>query len=98
VAPNLKGPPRLGSPSGIEKNSFNRELADFTLGVAPNTYPKHIPHSFKLDTDIARQRSKFSQGAKLEAFVVPPDHLLLDRSPNIGPLISRWELDKFKNC
>jgi hypothetical protein len=29
--------------------------------------------------------------------VLPPDHLLLDRSPNIGPLISRWELDKFKN-
>ncbi len=28
----------------------------------------------------------------------PPDHLLLDRSPNIGPLISRWELDKCKNC
>ncbi len=30
--------------------------------------------------------------------LVPPDHLFLDRSPNIGPLISRWELDKFKNC
>ncbi len=29
---------------------------------------------------------------------VPPDHLLLDRSPDIRPLISRWELDKFKNC
>jgi hypothetical protein len=29
---------------------------------------------------------------------VPPDHLLLDRSPNIGLLISRWKLDKFKNC
>ncbi len=28
----------------------------------------------------------------------PPDHLLLDRSPNIGPLISSWELDKFKSC
>jgi hypothetical protein len=27
-----------------------------------------------------------------------PDQLFLDRSPNIGPLISRWELDKFKNC
>ncbi len=25
-----------------------------------------------------------------------PDHLLLDMSPNIGPFISRWELDKFK--
>ncbi len=28
----------------------------------------------------------------------PLDHLFLDRSPNIGPLVSRWELDKFKNC
>ncbi len=27
-----------------------------------------------------------------------PDHLLSDSAPNIGPLISRWELDKFKNC
>ncbi len=26
-----------------------------------------------------------------------PNHLFLDRSPNIGPLISRWELDKFRN-
>ncbi len=26
------------------------------------------------------------------------DHLLLDSAPNIGPLLSRWELDKFKNC
>ncbi len=29
---------------------------------------------------------------------VPPDHLFLGRSPNIGPLIFRWDLDKFKNC
>ncbi len=29
---------------------------------------------------------------------VPPDHLLLDRSSNIGPLLSCWELEKFKNC
>ncbi len=28
---------------------------------------------------------------------VPYDHLLLDSAPNIGPLMSRWELDKFKN-
>ncbi len=27
-----------------------------------------------------------------------PDHLMLDSDPNIGPLTSRWELDKFKNC
>ncbi len=35
---------------------------------------------------------------KCVLFCSTPDHLLLDRSPNIGPLISRWELDKFKNC
>ncbi len=29
---------------------------------------------------------------------LPHDHLLLDCVPNIGPLISRLELDKFKNC
>ncbi len=28
-----------------------------------------------------------------------PDQLLLESAPNIGPLvISRWELDKFRNC
>jgi hypothetical protein len=29
---------------------------------------------------------------------VPLDHLFLDRTPNIEPLISCWEVDKFKNC
>ncbi len=29
---------------------------------------------------------------------LPPDHLLLDRSPNLGPHISRWEINKFENC
>ncbi len=32
------------------------------------------------------------------AIFVPPDHLFLDRSFNIGPLIYRWELGKFKSC
>jgi homogentisate 1,2-dioxygenase len=30
--------------------------------------------------------------------VFTPDHLFLDRSPYIGPLISRLILDKFKDC
>jgi hypothetical protein len=34
----------------------------------------------------------------LRTLELPPDHLLLDSAPNIGPLISRWELDIFKNC
>jgi hypothetical protein len=28
----------------------------------------------------------------------PHNQISLDRSPNIGPLVSRCELDKFKNC
>jgi hypothetical protein len=27
-----------------------------------------------------------------------PDNLLLDSVPNLGPLISRWEINKFDNC
>ncbi len=26
-----------------------------------------------------------------------PDHLLLDSTPNLGPLVSRWEINKFEN-
>jgi hypothetical protein len=29
---------------------------------------------------------------------VPPDHLLMDSAPNLGPLKFRWEIDKFENC
>jgi hypothetical protein len=28
---------------------------------------------------------------------VPPNHLLLDSAPNLEPLISRWEMNKFEN-
>jgi hypothetical protein len=43
-------------------------------------------------------REKRKNNSSSGFYYVPPDHLLLDRSPNIGPLMSRWELDKFKNC
>ncbi len=42
-----------------------------------------------------RRRTPTNLSALLVA--LPPDHLLLDRSPNVGPLISRWKIDKFKN-
>ncbi len=28
----------------------------------------------------------------------PHDELLLDSAPNLGPLISCWEINKFENC
>ncbi len=30
--------------------------------------------------------------------MVPLDHLLFDSAPNLGPLISRWEINKFEYC
>ncbi len=30
--------------------------------------------------------------------MLPPGHALLDSAPNLGPLISRWEINKFENC
>ncbi len=30
--------------------------------------------------------------------VIPPNYLSLDSDPNLGPLISRWEINKFENC
>jgi hypothetical protein len=27
-----------------------------------------------------------------------PNHLVLDSAPNLGPLISRWGINKFENC
>ncbi len=30
--------------------------------------------------------------------LLPLDHLLLDSAPNLGPLISRWEIKKFEYC
>jgi hypothetical protein len=33
---------------------------------------------------------------RLSVFI-PPDHLLLDSAPNLGPLISRWKMKKYEN-
>ncbi len=30
--------------------------------------------------------------------IVPPDHLLLDSAPNLGPSMSRWKIYKFEYC
>jgi hypothetical protein len=54
-----------------------------TLGV-------HDALSMASDTRVKSMRAPLSTDY--------PNHLILDRCPYIGPLISRWELDKFKNC
>ncbi len=31
-------------------------------------------------------------------YSLTPDHPLLDSAPNLDPLMSRWEINKFQNC
>jgi hypothetical protein len=45
-----------------------------------------------------RCRSERDLSEVVVCYKIPHDHLLLDRVPSIGPVISRWELGKFKNC
>ncbi len=39
---------------------------------------------------------KLVEGCSID-YTVPPDHLLLDIAPNLGPLISPWEITKNSN-
>jgi hypothetical protein len=39
-----------------------------------------------------------SDWEKTVATYVPPINLLLDCAPNLGPLVSRWEIKKIENC
>jgi hypothetical protein len=48
-----------------------------------------LPSSYyKIDTC-------FTAGERIET---PSDHLWLDSAPNLRPLVSRWEINKFENC
>jgi hypothetical protein len=49
-----------------------------------------------VNVNITVYLSKFEIAPDTQA--VPSDHLLLDSAPNLGPLISRWEINKFENC
>jgi hypothetical protein len=52
------------------------------------------------DHNVAHRQRYLIENRKTESLVrfTTPDHLLLDSAPNLGPLISRWEINKFENC
>ncbi len=72
--------------NGLTKKNNKFRLLSWDVAFDPVTCSMSLYHAVTWITIHGRKRD------------VPPDHLLLDRSPNIEPLISRWELDKFKNC
>ncbi len=47
---------------------------------------------------VYKRKLLYCNNTRIEVEILPPEHLFLDSAPNIGPLISRWELGKFKNC
>ncbi len=48
---------------------------------------------------LKRAAKEEEESVKQEvSLYLPPDHLLLDSAPNLGPLISHWEINKFGNC
>ncbi len=40
----------------------------------------------------------FSEESSPSEPTIPPNYLLLDSAPNVGPLISHWEINKFEDC
>jgi hypothetical protein len=47
---------------------------------------------------VQRETYKFPSQTAGGLFKIPSDHLLLDSAPNLEPLISSWEINKFENC
>ncbi len=73
----------------------------------PHPFCSNLQEALFLSLPITQRHPKFSnsilnvfqdKGMWKKNSHNTPDHLILDSAPNIGPLISRWELEKFKNC
>jgi hypothetical protein len=57
-----------------------------------------LRNGLKLSHAVSSEYVRSAAGHITALETLPHDHLLLDSSPNTGPLISPWELDQFKIC
>ncbi len=78
---------RTATPRGNIVNRRSAHLWSKMLSMH-SSFPNM--NSDKLNSFECNKRKKWK--------ITTPDHLLLDNAPNIGPLISRWDFDKFRNC
>ncbi len=78
-----------------EKASGHWPTSPHTLACARAGYIREW-HHFLYNGNLSFSTRERKSTEKI--YHVPHDHLLLDSVPNLGPLISRWELEKFKNC
>jgi hypothetical protein len=66
-----------------------------------SNYCGAIKHAFSATRPLPLMMTSASlscENRALRLHTVPSDHLFLDSAPNLGPLISRWEIAKFENC
>jgi hypothetical protein len=96
---NLDNPPSFFPPvsTAIRRTIENPEALQEVKFIVRNTAAEDVSFSSFPVFITAIQRTNLFRKC-LWILLYPTDHLLLDRSPDIGLLISRWELDKFKNC
>jgi hypothetical protein len=81
---------------GLQKQVDGAAAGDNNAAAAAavNQYfPQHYYHP-----DWIRQQQHLYRRQKHQQQVRTPDHLLLNSAPNLGPLISRWKINKFENC
>jgi hypothetical protein len=75
----------------VKSQFYDRTTFGFSIQnaskIRPNPLVKPTSHC----------TSGFLLGLILQ-FKITPDHLLLDSAPNLGPLIFRWEINRFEDC
>jgi hypothetical protein len=79
---------------GAEANWMNRLFNE----TKPQKYLPFISQFRMMDPRIYAQAKLYVQSHVSKTKNLAPDHLLLDSIPNLGPLISRWEINKFEVC
>jgi hypothetical protein len=94
--------PRLRAMQPSEGNPAKSSVTTPTRWLPPSRAQSGM------DTEQRNEKTKQSEKelrytyldfSNLELSSYPlPDHLFLDRAPNLGSLISRWEINNFENC
>ncbi len=91
-----------GLPLVAETSYLSRRLSTASYALGSIYVRRQFWYSTFLFLDSSPYILDYSVYISLENWPIkhqlPSDLILLNRSPNIGPLMSRWELEKFKNC
>jgi hypothetical protein len=66
--------------------------------AAEGRVKRHERFDISLSSDLVLGKKKKAKQCSDYKWLSTPDHLMLNSAPNLGPLMSRWEINKFENC